>query len=693
MMRKVFITLAILFLVLPAAAQDRTEPTDSLECQLQEIVVTANNPVTTLRGNTLVSTISGSALQNLGTALDVLSQLPLIKVEDNAVSVQGKGTTEIFIDGRPMREGEELIQLRSDNIRKVELVMAPGAKYASTTDAVIRITTRHNFAEGLSVLERGEVTARRKWSANELLDLNYRHGPWDFFFAGTVARNNSLIKGKTINTLVYDGEKTSVGGSQHNSYPATTGTLKGGLNYTSGPHSFGAYYRFNPEKGDFSNHGTEWLNTESPLQHDITRSISSRSHLVSLYWESLFSEKYLLHFDGDYRNSHTDSDVATTYPSGTVDNVNSADTRNSSLWAGKLYMEFPLLGGEFTVGTQDSYTSTSLDYRMLNQAISSYIPSSLTDVRQVSAAAFASWTRTFGNLDLSAGLRYEYTDFLFKTDGLKDPGLSRTDNLLTPDLSVGYSFSEKARISLSYKTATLRPPYAQLTGSLYYVGRHEIEGGNPTLKDEHFHNFQIFGMYGDFMVQGDFTRSIDTYGSVKRLYPADNLQLLLQPVNMDVSSLDFYLIWGRRIRAWNPEITLGAHKQWLELYGTSYNRPIFSYYFMNTLSLPYEILITVNMSGQTSGDIHTNRFGATWFTMDASVARSFFNKALQLKLSATDIFNTANNDWTMNTCGVFMRKTQTYDRRGISLSLTWRFHPRKSNYKGNSAAESELRRL
>ena len=79
--------------------------------------------------------------------------------------------------------------------------------------------------------------------------------------------------------------------------------------------------------------------------------------------------------------------------------------------------------------------------------------------------------------------------------------------------------------------------------------------------------------------------------------------------------------------------------------------------------------------------------------MDASVARSFFNKALQLKLSATDIFNTANNDWTMNTCGVFMRKTQTYDRRGISLSLTWRFHPRKSNYKGNSAAESELRRL
>lgn len=693
MMRKVFITLAILLLVLPAAAQDRTEPTDSLERQLREIVVTANNPVTTLRGNTLVSNISGSALQNLGTAMDVLSQLPLIKVEDNAVSVQGKGTTEIFIDGRPMRDGEELIQLRSDNIRKVELVMAPGAKYASTTDAVIRITTRHNFVEGISILERGEVTARRKLSADEMLGLSYRQGPWDLFFTGTVAHNNTLIKGTTLNTLVYDGNTTSIGSSQNNSYPSTTGTLEGGLNYAAGPQSFGAYYRFNPEKGDFSNHGTEWLDAEPPLQRNIARSVKSRTHLVSLYWESLFSEKYRIHFDGDYRNSHTENLVATTYPSGTVDDVNSADTRNSSLWAGKLYMEFPLLGGEFTVGTQDSYTSTSLDYRMLNQAISSYIPSSLTDVRQVSAAAFVSWSRTFGNLDLSAGLRYEYTDFLFKTNGFKDSGLSRTDNLLTPDLSVGYSFSEKARISLSYKTATLRPPYAQLTGSLSYVGRHEIEGGNPALQDEHFHDFQIFGQYGDFMVQGDFTRSMNTYGFVKRLYPADNLQLLFQPVNMDVSSLDFYLIWSKRIRAWNPDFTFGVHRQRLELYGTSYNRPIFSYYFMNTLSLPYDILMTVNMSGQTSGDIHTNRFGATWFTMDASVARSFFNKALQLKLSATDIFNTANNDWTMNTCGVFMRKTQTYDRRGISLSLTWRFHPRKSNYKGNSAAESELRRL
>ena len=60
---------------------------------------------------------------------------------------------------------------------------------------------------------------------------------------------------------------------------------------------------------------------------------------------------------------------------------------------------------------------------------------------------------------------------------------------------------------------------------------------------------------------------------------------------------------------------------------------------------------------------------------------------------ATDIFNTSNNDWTMNTYGIFVDKRQNYDRRGISLSVIYNFQPRKSKYKGSSAAESELKRL
>ena len=688
-------TISILTATLMAASghAQNHEATDSLTRQLQEVVITAKQPATRLVGSTLVSTIPGTNLADLGTALDVLAQLPMIKVDDTTVSVIGKSDIEIFIDGRPMRDNQELQQLLSSNLKKVELLMAPGAAYASTTGAVLKITTRRNFTEGLSVTDQFQLQRRRKWSVMDYLSLSYRADAWEFFVNGTINHNNSLNRGTTTNTLLFNGEKTVVGSSQNSSSPTTVGVIKGGFNYSKGSQSFGAYYRYNPERGDFNNSGTEWIDDNQTVRREIDKRIRAHSHLASLYYENRFAEKYLLHFYGDFRRSNEKNDVATTYPHSNDQDVNSNDRRTSTLWAGKLYLNFPLGNGEFTVGTQDSHTRTSLDYRMLNSTVSEYIPSSLTDARQTSAALFASWSRMFGKFSLSAGARYEYVDYDFKVDGRRDENVSRRDHLLTPDLSVGYAFNDESQISLSYKMATVKPPYSQLTGSLNYTGLHEIEGGNPALHDEHAHDVQLFGMWKGFMLQADYTRALDTYAFVKQLYPDNNLQLLMHPVNIDVSALSIYLVWNRPIGRWTPNVTAGVYRQWLTLGDTRYEKPIFSYYFDNMFALPHGWLITANINGSSLGDMHTNRFGASWFTMDASVGKTFLNKALTVKLSATDIFNTANNDWTMNTYGVFVDKKQSYDRRGISLNVIYNFHPRKSTYKGTSASEAEMKRL
>ncbi len=685
----------ILMLILSAVEiyAEQTEQTDSLARELQEVLVTSNQSVTKLVGTTLVSTIVGTDLQNLGTALDVLSQLPMIKVSDNVVSVIGKGSPEIYIDGRPMRSDDELEQLRSDNIKRVEFVMAPGAMYASETKAVLRITTRRNFVDGLSAFDSAESTVRWKWSANNLLDLNHRIGSWDVFASGRIASNNSVIKGITTNDLLYNGEDTEVGSEQHKSYHSVTGFVKTGFNYAKGALSFGAYYRFNPERGDFANKGSEWLGNGPEIIRNIDKSIRGHSHLASMYYDDTFAGKYLLHFDGDYKSSYSGNDVAATYPSDIISDVKSADCWKSRLWAGKLYLSFPFAKGNLTIGTQDSYTTTTLDYNMLNSEVGTYIPSSVNDARQISSAIFAKWDRMFGPFSLSAGLHGEYVDYLFKINGEKDRNVSRKDYFITPDILIGYTFNKESSVSLSYKVASVKPPYSQLTGSLSYVGIHEIEGGNPTLRDEHRHDVQIIGTWSGFMLQADYTRGIDTYGFVKRVYPVQSLQLIMQPVNIDVSALDMYMSWGKRIKLWKPEITLGMYKQWLTLNGVHYNRPIFSYYLDNMIALPKGFFVTLNMRGQTQGDMHTNQFGATWFVLDASVSKAFFNKSLQLKLSATDIFNTCSYDWTMDTYGVFVNKRQSYDHRGVSLSLTYRFQSQTSKYKGKPASESEMNRL
>lgn len=690
---KYFLLFAVLLLFVMAANAQNQEPTDSLTRELQEVVVNAKQPATKLVGTTLVSTIPGSNLADIGTALDVLAQLPMIKVQDNTVSVIGKSDIEIYIDGRPLRDEQELQQLHSSNIKKVELLMAPGAAYESTTGAVLKITTRRNFVQGLSLTDVFQLQRSHKWSVMDYLGISYRAGDWEFFLNGTINRNNSQIKGATTNTLVYNGMETVVGSRQNNSYPTTVGVIKGGFNYSHGTQSFGAYYRFNPEHGSFKNNGAEWLDNSELLLRDIAKQIRSHSHLASLYYENTFSGKCLMHFDGDFRNSHANNSVATTYSESATPAVNSTDCRTSTLWAGKLYLNFPLWNGDFTIGTQDSYTHTSLDYRMLNSSVSEYIPSSLTDARQTSAALFASWSRMLGKFSLSAGARYEYVDYDFKVDGKRDENVSRRDHLLTPDMSLGYSFDQESQISLSYKMVTVKPPYSQLTGSLSYTGLHEIEGGNPALHDEKMHDVQLFGMWHGFMLQADYTRSLDSYTFVKQLYPADNLQLLMHPVNINLSALNLYLVWSKPIRCWTPNATLGMYQQWLTLDNTQHNKPIFVYYFDNTFALPHGWNVTANFSGQTKGDMHTNRLGASWFTMNASVGKTFLNKSLNVKLSATDIFNTANNDWTMNTYGVRVDKRQSYDRRSVSLNIVYNFHPSKSKYRGSSAAENEMKRL
>ncbi len=693
MNNQLLITFFAAFLSISAGFAQNQESADSLKRTLNEIIVEAKQPATKLEGTTLVTTIAGSNLADLGTALDVLTQLPLINVNDDAVSIIGKNNVEIYIDGRPMHDGFELQQILSSNLQKVELDMAPGAEYDNTTGAVLKITTKRNFFQGLSLSEQLQLQRRRKWSALDNLNISYRKGCFEFFINGMVNHNNSVIKGSTTNTLLFQNKETVIGSSQYNSYPTTTGIVKGGFNYLKNAQSFGAYYRYNPERGDFLNSGSEWLDNNPVITREINKQIRAHSHLVSLYYENTFAEKYLLHFDGDYRQSSARNYLLTSYPEGSNSDVSSADNRQSTLCAGKLYLKFPLWNGDFTVGTQQSYTHTSLDFRMLNPQVGEYIPSSRTDATQLSAALFASWSRWFGKVMVSTGLRYDYTDYLFKVNAEKDKDVSNRRHLVTPDLSLSYSINDDAQLSLSYKLATIKPPYSQLTGSLSYVGLHEIEGGNPALRDEKSHNLQLFGMWKSLMFQADVTRSIDSYAFVKQLYTAPDLQLIMHPLNINLSSVSAYIIWSQAIGRWTPNITAGAYRQWLKLVNTSYDKPIVSYYFDNMFSLGRDWSITANISGNSGGDMHTNRFGKSWFTMDASVSKTFFNKSLTLKLTATDIFNTACNDWTMNTFGVFVNKRQTYDRRGISLNVIYNLRPRKSNYKGAAAADAEMDRL
>lgn len=99
----------------------------------------------------MVVEIEHSDISRIGTATDVLREIPRVDVSsDGSVSVFAKGSPLIYINNRQVRDINELHQLKSDDIKSIEIVTAPGAKYDASVKAVIRIRTIHRQGEGWS---------------------------------------------------------------------------------------------------------------------------------------------------------------------------------------------------------------------------------------------------------------------------------------------------------------------------------------------------------------------------------------------------------------------------------------------------------------------------------------------------------------------------------------------------------------
>lgn len=667
---------------------------DTLSFRLNEVCVVPDPLVSRWEGSTLVSTVAGTPLARLGNALDVLAQLPMTTVSDDGVSVPGRGIPEIYIDGRPVHDITELRTLQSDNIRKVELLMAPGAQYDAATRSVLKISTRRNFIAGLSAMEEAEVKARRRWSASDELVLRYFAGNWEVFGEGLLWHSDSQVKGKTVQRFLYDGLPMEIGSTQNRTTPANEAMGCIGFNYAAGGKSFGGYYRADRVRSRLYNTGREWMDGEPELLRTIRMGSNRLNRSVALYYDEEGAEKRHLHFDGAFRCHDMKSNSVTAYSAASGLPAVCSDQDNPCLFgAAKLYVEFPWRGGIMTLGTEDSYTRTDLDYRMSNEAVSAYIPSSFTRTRQGAYAAFASWQRRFKKVGFNVGARYEHVGYSYSADGGTGVSMSRHDDFLSPDLSCDIDFSDDASLSFSYRMSAVRPPYARLTGGLVYTGRHEIEGGNSALRDEHRHCFRFFGMWHDFMAQIEYCRARDTYGFVKELYSAPSPQVLMHPVNLDVSSMSAFLIWSRKIRGWMPDVTLGCSPQWLSWRGEKYDSPMFSYRWNNIFSLPRRWMLTAAFSGNSAGHIHTQKFEASWFVMDVSVRKTFFSDCFDVRLGANNIFRTDHNGWMLRSCGIIAEKCQSYDSRSMTLTLSYKFRPRKSGYLGGTVSETEAKRL
>lgn len=143
---------------------DSISVNDSLATkELDELVVTAAKKYVKPKPRGLKVSMEGNPLSEIGSAIDAIKQMPMIDGAESGLSVIGRGTPAIYINGRLMRDSQELEMLTSADLQSVEIITNPSAKYGTEVSSVILIRTKRRV-EGVYANLGGTVSASDVWS-------------------------------------------------------------------------------------------------------------------------------------------------------------------------------------------------------------------------------------------------------------------------------------------------------------------------------------------------------------------------------------------------------------------------------------------------------------------------------------------------------------------------------------------------
>ena len=460
---------------------------------LGEVVVKADLPRVRLKGDAQVTTVQGSILEQAGTGNDLLNKLPGVSADEGTVNVFGSGTAEIYINGRKMRDATELDQLSSDNIKRVEVVRNPGARYDATVQAVVRIYTKKPQGEGFGFNNRFLTRYQYGWTVLDQFNFNYRKGGFDL--SGMVF--GSRIYGEENKTLLTETflDKTWRQESDlRTDYTSVNLSAMLSLNYQfNEDHSVGIRYdydrtpkdklNFNPMQSDvFQDDALYEQNTTNGWQKN-----PSTSHTLNVYYNGQAGDWNIdFNADGLWSYSKTLQDMNERYiPVGKApqeQRVTSYNKDENTLYAAKLIISRPLWEGNLSFGGEYTYTDHVNTY-INDQGI---LDDDHSDIRENNASAFLEYARTFGKLQAQAGVRYEHLTSDYYENNVRMDEQSRTYDNVFPSLSLALPVG-KAQLSLSYTGSINRPSYYLLRSNITYANRYTYEGGNPLLRPSLIH--------------------------------------------------------------------------------------------------------------------------------------------------------------------------------------------------------------
>ena len=672
---------------------------------LGDVVVKGYLPKTQAKGDAMVTTVSGTVLEKAGTAENLLDKIPNVTAQNGTVTVFGRGTPEIYINGRKVRNQQELDQLSSDNIKSVEVVSNPSARYDASVKAVIRIFTKKVAGEGFGFDNRAVVRHIDEygWSAYDQLNLNYRKNGFDLsamVLAGSYHNGNDqtfvidthLDKQWRQNLDLTDQKAESKN-------LETTLTLNYQFNEN---HSIGARYNYErvPEYHWIANQFAQTYCGDLLYEdlHSVNTMVEPETHHRSNFYYNGKMKNWSIDFNADGLWSETrNTEVANEdIKEGVNDeadrSVTTIDTKRNELYAAKLVLSHPLAKGNLSFGAEYSHNKRNTTY--LNPE--GIIADDNAMIKEGATSAFVEYAKAFNKLQVQAGLRYEHVGFDYYDAGKFVAEQSKDYNHLFPSITFSFPIKD-VQVQLGYASDINRPSYYHLRSNIAYVNRYMYDKGNPFLMPSITNNVTLGASYKWMNLYVGYSHVKDDITNQTIAYSEDEptIALLTMQNTPAYDKLVAAFNVSPTIGCWTPQLGLAIQKQWYEgetPWGkTKFNKPIGSFTFRNNFMLPKGFILGLNGSWTTKGYQNNIYLADDMIDVNASLYKSFLKDKLTLQLQAYNIFNPKQVATVYSGIRV-LQNTQVMHRH-VSLTVRYKFNTTRSKYKGTGAGESQKNRM
>lgn len=672
---------------------------------LGNVVVKANLPVTRIKGDAMVTGVAGTALEKAGTAEQMLDKIPNVTSKNGEINVFGRGTPEIYVNGRKLLDNSELDRLSAENIKSVEVVNNPGARYGANVTSVIRIITKKAEGEGFGFDNRAMFQYNREWSALEQLNFNYRKNGWDLSGMLYGSRMYGWISKKLVQDT-YLQEHWQQKSSTFNDWTSRNFNAQLTVNYTFNENSaFGIRYDYHKTpyykslmetNTNVFRDGVLSENTCSPNIIDK----GSEYHQVNAYYNGKIKNWSIgLNLDGYWDKSDKASylDEKTELADGSDNNryVSIFNDIENTLYAAKLILSRPVWGGELSFGGEYTYTNR----RNINLNPEGVVSDDNSRIRENMGAAFVEYSRKFGSVQALAGLRYEYNVSDYFEKNIRVDEQSKNFSNLFPTISIATPINH-LNLQLAYRTDIARPSYWDLRSSMLLINKYTYETGNPLLNPKFTHNLTLGATYRWLQLSVGYNRVENDILNVTSLYDENNPTIML----MSLANAEAYdkifasVTLSPTIGIWKPQWKFQLNKQWFDIQtpqgNLSLSNPMGTIIWNNNLSLPWGFMLDADFMYKSKGDRTNGRFLKPSWRMDLSLQKSLLNDKLNIRLDVTNLFNLHKRDFMMYVSNMqTMHLTEEPNNCTVRLTVRYKFNTTKSKYKGTGAGDSQKSRM